>query len=153
MKKNFYYYLFFRLYLFYKTVSAGTNDTLEYSAVISLSVLISLNFVTLSALLELNGCKYILNSEREFLGVGIFIIIINYFIFIQNKKYIRIIADYSKYKSRNKGNSSLFLLYFVFTIWSTFSIGGEVREMHIKQKSIENKNNLDNSFPFIKKLP
>jgi hypothetical protein len=96
MKMNLYFYFYCRLYNFYKLLSFGTNDILEYSAMFALSILVFLNVVTLSGILELNGFLIILDSKKEFIGTGLLIFVVNYFIFIRKNKHQDIIREYSR---------------------------------------------------------
>jgi hypothetical protein len=107
---NTYYYLF---YWIYKMTYRTNKDIIEWSSMIALSVLLYLNITSLIIFL-IPKEVVILYKYEVFYGIGLLILIINFFIFIKDRKYLRIVE---RFKTENKNNfyiKSIFILAYIF---------------------------------------
>lgn len=107
---NTYYYLF---YWIYKMTYRTNKDIIEWSSMIALSVLLYLNITSLIIFL-IPKEVVILYKYEVFYGIGLLILIINFFIFIKDRKYLRIVE---RFKTENKNHfyiKSIFILAYIF---------------------------------------
>jgi hypothetical protein len=97
---NPYYLLYYRIY---KATSKTNKDIVEWTSMVALSMIISFNILTL---LELTRPHFLEGTNINVsVTVGIFILAINYYIFIFKDKYFKIVNDYSN----KKGLNSIFI--------------------------------------------
>ena len=116
---NPYYYLYYRIYSFLKKTK---NHDSALTASLSLSLLVVINlfksFVNMfSAIIE--------NFEEEFIFLVlitlVLVMISNHYIFVHNKKYIKIQHTYSDESLLNKRIRGVIIsIYIAFTILSFF---------------------------------
>ena len=109
---NPYYLLYYRIY---KATSNTNKDIVEWTSMVALSMLISFNIITLLVLIWPHFLKA--TNINVSVSVGIFILAINYYIFIFKDKYLKIVNDYSN----KKGLNSIFI-----GIITTFYIIGSI---------------------------
>lgn len=107
---NTYYYLF---YWIYKMTYRTNKDIIEWSSMIAISVLLYLN-ITSSIIFLIPKEVIIFYKYEVFYGIGLLILIINFFIFIKDRKYLRIVE---RFKTENKNHfyiKSIFILAYIF---------------------------------------
>lgn len=93
--RNTYYYLY---YWIYKMTYRTNRDIIEWSSMIALSVLLYLNITSLIILLIPK--EVVITFKYEiFYVIGLLLLIMNYFIFIKDRKYLRIVE---RFKTENK---------------------------------------------------
>ena len=111
---NIYDYLYYKLYSFI----SGTNKSIpEWSTMIFLSVLEFLNIGTIVLLLNLNSIDTITeNANNIFISLILGLLILNYFIFLLNKRYIKILKKYNRNKSIFDKGGLIVILYVIASI-------------------------------------
>ena len=116
---NLYYLFYYRLYkASYKT----NKEVVEWTSMITLSVLIFLNVITLLAFIYPHIPKILFNKSVFIIGM-LLIIGINYFIFIFKRRFEKIIKDYSNKKGMNNFFSGLLTItYIVGSIFLMFYV-------------------------------
>ncbi len=110
-------------YIYYKIFQVHSrgedNFVAAFMSVMTISVAFFLNFMIIEGfLIRINIIsKFIIQTKFESILFGVIIILINYFIFMRNKKYIKIIKMFENEGKKNKliGNI-IVLLYFVSTV-------------------------------------
>jgi hypothetical protein len=109
---NIYNYLFYKIYIFTKRLG---NYEVAYSAMLGMSFLLILNVFQLIKVVGFDENRY--EQLKPFvLGIAALIIVLNYFLFNHNGRYLKIV-NYFKAESnlsRIAGNTIVFL-YVVFT--------------------------------------
>jgi len=120
---NFYSYVFYRIYKFFK--SSRNEDIAEWKATILLSLLITCNmFVGLISVI--NFKLYLSQALFQCVLVLLFALVyfVNYIIFIKDEKFKRIEKAFkSESTSRKRIGSVSILLYVVVSVISVFFIG------------------------------
>ena len=115
---NPYYFLYYKVYSFLEAINILVKNTsIEWSAMVIVTILIGLNFFTSLVIIELEYNIIVLRSE----AIGVMTIalpmIANYFIFSHKQRYKQIIKGYAKKDSFIGGVFTL--IYIVATVWST----------------------------------
>ncbi len=113
--KLFYDYIFYRLY---KSVNIINKSIPEWSIIIALSTILFLNIF--SILIFFN---FPIKHVNIFIALQIFILIIHYFVFLKNKRFLKIIKQFNNSKNKkNLFHDILILCYFCFSylIFSKF---------------------------------
>lgn len=104
MIKKVFDYTYYRMY----EVTSRTNKSIpEWSTMIYLSLLLSINIIAIAFFLDVPIVRI---GEDGFIAIPIFFIIINYYYFIKNNRYKEIIKIY-KVKSVSSFYRVLVLLY------------------------------------------
>ncbi len=89
---NPYFYLYYTIFkLTYKT----NKDIIEWSSMITISVLIYFNFISL-LILTIPKPDIVQYKYFVFYWAGLTLLIANYYIFIYKKKYVKIVNQYKK---------------------------------------------------------
>lgn len=112
---RFYKYLYYRIYT-WNLKTWGTSDLPQYNAMFGISFFMFLNISFLFGLMQINIGHYIKPDDNLYklivVLLGIMLFIINYFLFVNNKKYERIAIEFTnEASSKRKKNTILILLY------------------------------------------
>ena len=102
-----YNYLFYKMYRFI----SNTNKSIPFwSTMIFISVLEFLNLASITLIMGLHENELILDNAGEiFISLIIILMILNYFVFLKDEKYIRILKDFQEDKRLfNKGGIIVF---------------------------------------------
>lgn len=133
--KNLYYYIFYRLNNLFKILSFGLSDITEWSAMTILSILETFNVFAIVSVLEINGINNIhFNNKSIAMSIMLFILVVNFFILIKNRNYIKIIDKFSGNTKANTFYPIVFYTYVILSIWLVFSLGDKVRQINIDKK-------------------
>ena len=104
-------------YLFYKLYSwLYKSDIAEYKAIFGISILITLNLLTLPQLFGIiaETKVHLPKLSKEILIIiGISHILIHYFLLVFNNKYKRIIEEFEHENKTDKKKGDLFVLVYV----------------------------------------
>jgi len=110
---NLYYLIYYKIY---KTTFKSNKDVVEWTSMVFLSVLVFFNLITLFSFVYPH-IKQQMIGKNLFIGSMLGVIVFNYFIFIYNRKYKKIISDYSEKKWPNNFWAGVFTLsYIVSTV-------------------------------------
>lgn len=82
-----YYYLLFRIYMFYKDTMKEKNLLIFTTSVIT-TVIITINLMSIYYLFVLNNVFPELPNKYYAIGCGILICFLNYFFIVKNKKFL-----------------------------------------------------------------
>ena len=88
-KINIYYILYYRIY---KATYRTNRNIIEWSSMITLSLLVYFNFICILILLD-NGSLNEKIGKLLFKGGFIISLLVNYFVFIKGKKYVKIVEE------------------------------------------------------------
>lgn len=115
--------LYFLIYFWIYQATYRTNKSvIEWSSMITLSVLIYFNFVTLIIYLD-GGWINSLNGKLIFIGGIIGSLTINYFIFLLNDRYKLIIEKYKENKfAKSFLGIAFVVLYVAVSIYLFFKV-------------------------------
>jgi len=110
-------------YIYYKIFQVHSrgedNFVAAFMSVLTISVVFFLNFMIIEGfLIRINLIStFIIQTKFESILFGVIIIFINYFLFMHNKKYIKIIKMFENEGKKNKliGNI-IVLFYFISTV-------------------------------------
>lgn len=140
MKKVYYscYLLFYQLL---RVISFVRNDIIEWSAIFALSILVGINIITALIIIIL------FFPQLSFLATGgaatslmLCILAINYFLFIKNKRYQKIIKD----KEVNNA-ISYSITYIIISILAAVLFIGKGREKNLRLKKMKDVPQLPHS--------
>lgn len=111
--KNPYYYLFYKIS---KVINKKNNN--EMGVMYALTLLITINFITIiGKIVDINESNYRNQNNRAILFIFIIVLFVsNYFIFIHNNRFKKILKLYINESKRSKliGNT-LVLTYIIVT--------------------------------------
>ncbi|TGV00246.1 hypothetical protein [Flavivirga rizhaonensis] len=114
---NFYDYYFYRMY---KSTNITNKSIPEWSTIIAISILFAINLFSI-----LISCEYPIESigEEGFGAIPLIIVALNYFYFLFNKRYLKIIDKYkgSKYNS-NLFHDTIIVTYACLSIFIIFRV-------------------------------
>ena len=126
--KNIYYLLF--AYLYRISSKIGEKDLPHYMSISIISICVGFNVTSILTTLEI---KYYpsFKNERDFIYL-IIMYIINYFVFIYKKRYVRILDENEeRVKKRKILGTIIVLLYIIvsFAIW--VYLGSRIRALNL----------------------
>jgi hypothetical protein len=127
-----YYYLY---YFFYKLLKAlnARNEIVQWSAFFSVMIIVSINLILIADIVELNGkLPYFLTLRAGFEGIGVMVMIINYFIFMYKQKYLLILKECERTDTGSK--AIICLIYIILSFCLMLYAGKQIREMNFKAK-------------------
>jgi hypothetical protein len=113
MFKNFYQFVFYRLYQWQKRVN---GDIGEYTTIIIMTILLMLNISSLLFIIRNLTDLYIIIPQNHYLGSILGTLIMSsplYFIFIFKKKYIKILEIYENKTVQYKKKMTLILCGYI----------------------------------------
>lgn len=116
---NIYKYLYYKIYVF--TNKLGNYDV-PFSALLGMSFLLMINSLIIVLRIIFQDRISDFNTVKPFfIIIGVFILLLNYFLFIYKRKYREIIKKYKKEseKSRKIGNS-IVIIYVIISLASIF---------------------------------
>ena len=110
---NWFYYFNYRIYKFYESKKESDPEMVTFFASV---MLLFLNMI--SILFVINFYYPILNmiNKYYFIGLYIFLCIVNYISFYKGKKYLKVFDDFSKQENDNPRRKIFFRVYFILTI-------------------------------------
>jgi hypothetical protein len=115
---NIYYYTYFKLYKF---VEKTNRDVAEWASMIFFSELLWFNIFTILYYLDLLQSDFIKHHAYVSVLVMVLLFIINYFVFINNRRYRKIIKLYSsESKNKNVIGIVLVIIYSIVSIYLFF---------------------------------
>lgn len=110
---KYYYYLFFRIYKFIKKLG---NYDIYFSTCLNISTFESFLFMSI----YFTALKNHFPPEMSMIiviSVGIFILLVNIFIFLYKKRYLKIIKMFENETKRQKQiSSAIVMLIFIFNL-------------------------------------
>lgn len=103
-------YIYYRFYLLNKKTSM--SDIAEYGAVINMAVVLGFNFIVICGNLEINLLAIAPSRVLSwFLGGGMMVIL--YFVYVKNKRYLQIIEKYRDESKRDKLKGNIIIIAYV----------------------------------------
>lgn len=125
-----YRFLFYKILVFVFWVK--TRDTQEWSAMFILSFLICINIGTIYSIVKATFLPSIhLESPINFVLIGSLVMAANYFYFIRNDRFRKIMDEFGKDSTANGFlSTTLTLLYLLISFYSMFYFGEKVREIN-----------------------
>ena len=109
-------YIFYKIYT-WSLKANGKSDLPHYNTIIGISFLMGINLLTISIILSIvSRIKLVTSSPTILLGGISSILVFNYFYFIYDNKYLKIIKHYRNIDDRLKIKGALATVcYIVFT--------------------------------------
>ncbi|PDP40745.1 hypothetical protein CLI84_08550 [Porphyromonas gingivalis] len=122
---NLYKYIYYRLYT-WNLKKWGKIDGPEWNALFGISIMMFLNLMTLSLLLDVLGLiNYwkIIHIREIVIAVSLSILVVNYFCFIRRKQYFKIIKRYKQETTIERHRNTIIIwFYFFASVLSPFLI-------------------------------
>ncbi len=116
---NIYNVIFFKLYK--TSLKTANKDIAEWTTMIAMSILIFFNITSVIVLTKIY--KTGIFNVHSMPIIMIVLLIINYLLFIRDKKYLKIAKEYSKISElKNKILGYIVLFYVIGSIWLFFHI-------------------------------
>lgn len=114
---NIYNYIFFKMFV----ASSKTNKSIpEWSTMIAFSVLLFFNIITIINVF-FEEYIYLFSDKNISIGLGIILMIINYFKFLHKNAYLKIVETYKEEtKKQNYLRGGFVLLYVVGSVYIFF---------------------------------
>lgn len=117
---NIYYYIFFKIYRFVRKM-AHKGD-IEWNVMFGITVLVGLNFVVLfSNFLPMSMENFKKDYKVWFITVVILIFLANYFLFVHNKRYLRILDRFKDESNKQRRIGAVcVILYVILSVSALF---------------------------------
>jgi hypothetical protein len=119
---KFYKYLYYRIYS-WNLKRWGSNDIPHWNALFGVSYMMLSNVFIVGAILEIYGIEFFDDQSIRQLIICLanLILIINYFCFVFNKKYLKISKEFSNEDKRKRNLNALLLwVYAIITFLLPF---------------------------------
>ena len=123
--KNIYYYIYYKQY---KALSKTNKEIPEWASMILLSQLICFNLNTIFIIFNFTKTSWFILFAKPFsVGLIILLLVINFFIFIKDDRYQRIITKYqNETKQKSLIGGSLVAIYVFGSIYLFLNVLGIV---------------------------
>lgn len=125
-----YKFLFYKILIFVFWVK--TRDTQEWSAMFILSFLICINIGTIYSIIKAIFLPSIhFESPINYVLIGSLVMVANYFYFIRNDRFKKIMDEFEKDSIANGFlSTTLTLLYLLISFYCMYYFGEKVREIN-----------------------
>jgi hypothetical protein len=116
---NIYYYIYYKLYKFVCKTNKGIA---EWASMIFYSLLLFFNIVTVLYYLHLlKSGVLVRNGQGVMVSTEVFLLIINYALFIRNRRYLKVLKKYSNETNTYRFiGSFLVILYIILSYYFFF---------------------------------
>ncbi len=127
---NPYYLLYYKIYSSLDALNELLkNDIMEWSAMFFVTLFGGLNAFTLMAISELKSGRPILTNEVIGVGTMIVILLMNYFVFLNKKRYQKILEYY---KGKDTFIGGVFVMFYVvISVVLFYHYGAKVRDLRM----------------------